>query len=155
MKKRQSQRGFTIIETVTYAAVLVVISMIAINSVLAMSRALATLRSSQGVADSASSAYDIMIRDIRSAGSVTASSTLNASPGKLVLNTGVQLYLFASTTIIRQEGTSTPYAIVASSTPVTSLVFKKMVTASSTGVTIDAVIGGKTFHTTTVLRGAY
>ena len=146
--------GFTIVEILVYLALFAMISVVALGSLGTMSRALASLRATRGATDATLIAFDRVTRSIQAAASVDASSVLSVSPGKLVLDTGTQFFLSGTSLQIQESGAG-PVALAPSSVVFSSLIFRKIQTAASLGVKIEAVVGGKNMYTTAVLRGSY
>lgn len=165
------RRGFTLIEMVVYAAMLGVISVLAINSVLSMTRAFADLRASRDVNSSATALFERLTRDIRTAYDVDVmQSTFGTNPGRLTVNT--RDVAGASTTVeffedsgaikIRQGGVLEG-AITTTTTTVTNFVVYHLLNANTEAIKVDATLsatyGGATksrnFSTTIVLRGTY
>ncbi len=149
------KRGFTLPEVLIYLVIFVLIAGIAVSSLVAMSRALTTLRTTRGTTDSTLVAFERMVRDVRSAVSINmGASTLGTSPGVLTLDTGVK-YFLSGTTLMVQEGSASASALVPSNVSFTSLIFRKAQTAASQGLKIEATVNGENMYTTAVLRGSY
>ena len=147
--------GFTLVEILVYLALFAIISVAVLSSLGSMGRALALLRSTRGATDSTLIAFDRMTRSIQAASSVNVvSSTLSVSPGTLVLDTGTQFFL-SGTSLMVQEAGAPAVQLAPPSVVFSSLVFRKIQTAASLGVKIEAVVGGKNMYTTAVLRGSY
>ena len=82
------RRGFTLPEVLIYITLFAVTSLVAVNSLLAMGRALSLLRGTRGTTDATLVAFERMTRSIQSASSVvSASSTFALHPGRLGLDT--------------------------------------------------------------------
>jgi len=80
-------RGLSLIEIVVYIAILSLLSVVVVGILLSLSGVYAELVITKRMNTSAAAALDRMAREVRSAMSVdTASSTLGASPGLLVLS---------------------------------------------------------------------
>ena len=69
---RRSGFGFSLIEVVVYVAILAVISVVAVNTLLLIHRALAEIRTTRSLDATAAVAMERMIRTIRDAKSVTS-----------------------------------------------------------------------------------
>ncbi len=149
------RRGFTLPEVLIYITLFAVTSLVAVNSLLAMGRALSLLRGTRGTTDATLVAFERMTRSIQSASSVvSASSTFALHPGRLGLDTGTQFFL-SGTQLMIQEGLGTEVPLMPGDVPMTSLIFRKIETVASSGVKIEAVVGGKNMYMTAVLRGSY
>ena len=149
------KRGFTLPEVLVYLAIFALISGVALSSLVAMGRALTTLRTSRGTTDATLIAFERMTRAIQDANSITvAQSTLGTNPGKLVLDTGIQFYL-TGTTLMVQESTGAAVPLAPTDVVFSNLVFRSVATTLSQGVKIEATVGGKPMYVTAVLRGSY
>lgn len=152
---RSSSDGFTLVEILVYLALFAIISLVVLNSLGATGRVLSSLRSTRGTTDATLLAFDRMTRSIQAATSITVgSSTLGTSPGRLVLDTGTQIFL-SGTTLMIQESTGAAAPLAPPSVSFSSLIFRKIQTAGSQGVKIEATVGGKNMYSTAVLRGSY
>ena len=81
-------RGFTLVEMVIYVAFFAVLSVLAMNATILVMKSFYTLRISQSISQSATTALERMSREIRSATSIdlTNSSLSPTDPGRLTLN---------------------------------------------------------------------
>ncbi len=85
---QQSIAGYSIVETLIYLGLFVLISAVAINALLNVVKIFPDIRSNRDLLDSGYTAMERMTREIRGAVSIdTANSTLGTSPGVLQLNT--------------------------------------------------------------------
>jgi len=159
------------VELVVYIALLTVITVLAIQSTLSMTRAFADLRVSRDLNSSATALLERMSRDMRSANSVdTAQSTLGSHPGRLTLNTTdsggsattVEFYVENSLVKIRENGVAQG-SIMSSNTTIDSFIVRQLTNASTEAVKVEATITAtrgdlsktRNFYTTIVLRGSY
>ncbi|MBI5816966.1 MAG: type II secretion system protein [Candidatus Yonathbacteria bacterium] len=166
----QSERGFTLIEMVVYAAVLGVLTVVAINSMLIMTQAYASLRASRDLNASATAVLERMTREIRTATGIDPSSVTGTNPSDLVLNTKdaggaattVEFYVQNGLINVKEGGVAKG-ALMTSSTQATNFVVRTMSGTNSKAVkielTITATRGTKSktrnFYNTVVLRGTY
>lgn len=159
-------RGFSLIETVVYIAILAVISVIAVNTLLLIHSSLAEIRATRVLNAAAAVAMERTIRTIRDAKAVNVSaSTLDSSPGLLSL-TGSEptplTYVFsrdANGALILNGSALTPPGVM-----VMNLIFRRIVAgtiseAIKVELTVAASSGRATttqnFYGTAVLRNSY
>lgn len=170
MKKYFFQKGFTLIETIIYIALFVLISLALTSITISVDRLYANIQSTIEVESSALVSLDRMSRDIRNGVSIVASSTFGVSPGRLVLSSKdrlgtvrtVEYYVLDGMLRVKENDIDVGQ-LTSSSTPVSNLVFIQITTPHSTGVKIDmslqAFKNGATsteqFWGTYVLRGSY
>ena len=164
-------RGFTLVEALTYVALLSVILLAVTGLMLAMTTAYRSLRASRDVSIAASVVMDRIATEVRSAESIDAfGSVFGAHPGALRLNTldaggnptTVEFFLAADALRIK-EGGADKGSLSASSTRVTNLLFRRLIASTSeavrTEITLEANYGGRVksenFYLTNVLRGSY
>src|SRR3989344_4335098 len=84
--KRESPGGYSLIETLIYIFILVIIIMAVIGLVIAMIRAIDTFRVEREINHGAQVALERIVREIRSADSIDlAGSVFNTNPGQLKL----------------------------------------------------------------------
>lgn len=165
-------RGFTLVEMIVYAAVLGVLSVLAINSTIIMTEAYASLRASRDLNQSATAVLERMTREIRGATGVDPSSVIGANPSDLVLNTKdaggaittIEFYKDLTDNLIKvKEGGVAKGALMTPSTQANTFVVRTLSSTNSIAVkielTITATRGTKTktrnFYNTVVLRGSY
>lgn len=166
----QSGRGFTLIEMVVYAAVLGVLTVVAINSMLVMTQAYASLRASRDLNASATAVLERMTREIRTATGIDATSVLGTNPSDLVLNTKdaggaattVEFYVQNGLINVKEGGVAKG-SLMTSSTQAGNFIVRTISGTNSKAVKIDltmtATRGTKSktrnFYNTIVLRGSY
>lgn len=171
MRINFKKSGFTLIEMVIYSALLALISILTINTVLAMSRAAGSFREARNIGLAADAGVERMVRDMRSATLINdAGSSFGANPGVLNIDivdpdtnasSTVEFYL-SGTALARRAG-GVVQILTAPTTEVTSLVFRKFTTAKSQAIRMEIIlrsghgISQKTenFYDTVVLRGSY
>lgn len=147
------KRGFTLIEAMVYVSVLSLVAGVGILTLFAMSRNLSGLRDTSALASSASLGLERLVREIRIAEAIAEESVLGSSPGQLVLSHGTRFFL-AGGELQMQQGTH-PAESLLPGIVATDLVFKRIVTPQSVGVTMSVVLDGVPFRTTVALRGSY
>jgi len=164
-------RGFTVIEILAYIFVLGLLLAVVVYILIAVSGSYHAITSSAGIESTAETALERMTRDTRDAISVDVlQSTLNASPGKLTLNTTdddgatttVQFFLSGQTIHVKEAGVDMG-PLSETGVRITNLVFRQITTAQSQAVKIELTAesgSGKSyasgsFYSTVVLRGSY
>jgi type II secretory pathway pseudopilin PulG len=169
--KNSQKKGYTVIESLVYMAVLVVMTLVIANMLLLIMRASTTVKINRNLNTSALVGLGRIEREIRSAKSVDiAGSTLGSSPGVLKLNTtdssgNVTTIEFnvASNLLQVKKGAGTAVAVTPSQATVTSLVFRRFTTGKSEGVkvevqfstTVRGITQTENYYTTAVLRSSY
>lgn len=166
-------RGFTLIELVVYIALLATVSLVVVNSVLILNRALASFRLERRLTTSAETAMGRIARELRLAGDVYASSTLGVSPGVLSLVSreseedaamkDVMIYT-ANNSLMLRRATGSPAVLTGDGVAVMSLVFRQINNGTiSKGMKVELTLNAsagsasttKNYYTTVVLRGSY
>lgn len=165
--------GFTMVEMIIYVAFFAVLSVLTTNATIMVMKSFYSLRISQSISQSATTALERMSREIRNAYAVdTANSTLTTSPGRLTLLTKddlgalttVEFYMSNSQLNMKVGGVDQG-ALVSKTVTVTNLVYRTISTSNSQSVKIemtlrdsrDASLGTtKTvkYYDTIVLRGS-
>lgn len=80
------RRGFTLVEMIVYIAIFSILSLSAVNGTLQTMKAFYSMRAAQNVNQSATTALDRMVFEIRNAYDIDReNSTLGTSPGRLML----------------------------------------------------------------------
>ena len=164
-------RGFTLTETVVYAGLLSFLLLVIVQATMAVANAYDRSSTYLDINATAMTAFSRFSRDIRRATGVDAvASTLDASPGRLVLemkrddgsNDIVTLYL--SDDKVRAEDNG---VMIGDLTPenmdVSNLTFRLFTAASTTAVRIEMTVApdnmpdvsAVNFYGTYVLRGSY
>ncbi|KKU67935.1 MAG: hypothetical protein UX89_C0010G0014 [Parcubacteria group bacterium GW2011_GWA2_47_16] len=165
------RRGFSLVETIIYTGLLVLILVAVINMMLLMSHSYNYLKLSRHIQVSAVTALDRMVRDIRNAQSVdVGQSTLGTSPGILTLNTStvsgtpqtVQFYVSGGGIRVKQDGVDIGPVTLPDVT-LTNLVFRQITTGISQAVKIELTLStgvgpaarSANFYGTAILRDSY
>ncbi len=163
-------RGFSLVETIIYVALLVLIVGITIVSIVSMVQSQRNIKSNLLIQESAMVALDRMVREIRDSSGVDVSSTFGSNPGILKLNgtdisnnsRTVEFYVNSGRLMLKENGVVSGPLTLASVT-VSNLVFRFLDTASSDAVKIEMTLVAGTgetqktenFYTTTILRSSY
>src|SRR3989344_4982017 len=86
-KKSLFSSGFSLIELIIYASILALILIVMVHTMFGIGSSYVNLKVMRNAENSAAVAMERMTRDIRDAESINlGASTLNAHPGKLMLN---------------------------------------------------------------------
>lgn len=168
---RNFRTGFTLIEMIVYVAILGIITVLAVNSTLEMTKAYVNLRVSRDMNTSATAVLERMTREIRGANDIDlAQSTLGANPGRLTLNTkdavgaDTTVEFYVENGLIKvKEGGVAKGALMTSSTQASSFIVRSLSNANSKAVKIDLTVAAtrgnvsktRNFYNTVVLRGSY
>lgn len=163
MKIPSQKKGFTLVEIVLYAALVVILLGAIVNAGLLLSKSYRSIKSLKNTQTSALSTMDLLTRNIREAQSVDGSGTVYGSAnGSLLLRNSdtngvshtVKFYLSGGKVLMDKDG-SLFGPLTDSRVTVTSLLFRQIDTSNSLGVKIEMTIDGKKFYNTMMLRGSY
>ncbi len=166
-----TKRGFTLIESIIYAALASLLVITCFTLLFNMMRVYANFRSARTLTHSATVGLDRILREIKQASSVdTANSTFNASPGRLKLNTTdssgnpttIDFYVRGNV-IVAQNGSGVVATTTDEALQITNLIFRNHPTTNSEAVSIEltltdsrpATARSAKFYGTGVLRGSY
>jgi Tfp pilus assembly protein PilV len=167
MKKniRTTCAGFSLAEMLVYVFLVSLIILALINIVYSFSQSYKQLSAQASAENTALSALERMERDIHTATSVdTGQSTLNTSPGVLVLTIGTsttKFYTSSGELRVNVDGVDIGPLSVSSAT-VSSLTFKLITTTQSQAVKIEMTIQGtsgsatvtKKYRSTVILKNS-
>lgn len=167
--KTTNKKGFSLIEMLVYLAILTLMLWVIANILNSMIRTERVAASSKNVENAAIFGLDRIVREVRDASLVTASSTLDVSPGVLSLSgldvsgqaKSVEFYLIQNVLHIKENGVDKG-ALTENNAKVTSLIFSVINNTNSKSVkTTMTVESGtsttykkETFYSTTILRGS-
>ncbi len=168
---KNSQSGFTLVETVIYVAAFAVLSVAALQATIVVMKSFYTLRLNQSINGSATVALERMSREIRNAYDVDgAASTFGVSPGRLTLktkddagaNTTVEFYVDAASQLGIKVGGTDNGLLVTKTVTVTNLIFRSISTTNSKAIKIEMTLHDSRaaasqevkFYDTIVLRGS-
>src|SRR3989344_6517536 len=154
------KRGFTLIETIVYAAILAVLSVAVIATILSMTSAFAKAKILRRLTLDAETVLERVSRDARSASAVDdAASVLNASSSRLSLDTGNNFYISGGRVAFQQNGGVVDY-LTSPTSSTTSFFVTKITTARSEAVKIQLTLSAgsgegqitRSFFSTVILR---
>lgn len=168
---RYSCAGFSLVESLIYIGLLVLIIVAIISMLLIMGRSYNYLKSSRHIQTSAVTVVDRIIREVRNAQSINiGQSTLGASPGILTLNTTtvsgtpqtVQFYVSGGVVRVKQDGVDVG-PLTLPDVNLNSLIFRQITTGISQAIKIELAletgVGSSTrsanFYGTAILRDSY
>ncbi len=177
MKFRKEKRilvnssGATLAEVIVYVFLIGLILSVVVMAMFSLSRSYRIMQSSFAIDATAQVSFERMIRDIRGALSVDlVESTLESSPGKLVLNTlnstgdpmTIEFYV-DNLSLLVEENDVLLGPLSSSSARITNLVFREISTGQSSAVKIEMTVESgqgdslreKNFYSTVVIRGTY
>lgn len=138
--------GFTLIEVVVYIGVLGIILIAIFSLLIASNRSNIKARAMRETSEDAKRAMDVMVREIKEAGSVYAPITDNY-PNQLSLETTNYLptgeeatyidFFLCGTSLCFKKESQNPFAITKENVEVNSLVFTRIVSGDSESVQIE------------------
>ncbi len=166
MKIFKSKKAYTLLELVIYLALFAVLSLVLVRVTVTGYNVYKTIRINRDFTEHGLTAIDTISRAVRNASSVSASSTLSASPGVLALtnSTGTTTFDVSNSALRETDVTAsgtTVGDVTGGKVTVSSLIFEKITTTKSqavkTKITLIHTPTGRTesFYVTTVLRGSY
>lgn len=170
MKYSNKNSGFSIIEVIVYVSIFALLSGVVINSFSVVVGSFSETKTNRDLQESGSSSMERMAREIRQASAVNVASVLGTSPGTLELATtdsvgaaAVVKFVFESNAINMYKNGVLSANLLGSSIIPTSLIFRKITTATGTAVKIEMILQdnrGKAhktlkFYDTIILRGDY
>ena len=160
--KRESLGGYSLIETLIYIFILVIIIMAVIGLVIAMIRAIDTFRVEREINHGAQVALERIVREIRSADSIDlAGSVFNTNPGQLKLVKVGTNYNFSvsNNSLILVENSGSAISLLPTEVIVPSLIFRHIIGSASDSVRIELTLSHNAdqnreeiFYTTASLR---
>jgi type II secretory pathway pseudopilin PulG len=168
-----NSRGFTLLETIIYAGLLPLILLVVFQVAFSETNAWLRARAERNATDGAIALLDRITQEIRLASSVSVvSSTFDASPGRLVLETvrtptstsasAADIAMVGTDVRISRDGNAST-TLVGTHIRVTNLTFTNLTVSSAEAVRISATVESgagrflreKQFTTAVVLRGSY
>lgn len=156
-------RGYTLLETVIYVAILAIISILTVGSILAIYQSFGRERVERHLVLNGDTAIERILREIRRATSTDAvASTFGSHPGVFKTRGGIRFGLSGNTLQI-QEGSSPAANLTSSKVDVTNLVFYSTSSPNSTLIKVEMILEAgsgvflksKNFYGSAVMRGAY
>jgi len=151
-------------EILIYASILAILVIAVVRIVLTSSLSVSELNSDKKIVTTGQVAMEAIIREIRQASDVTGSSVFSSNPGVLSLRTvqspGSQVvvtrdFSLASGRLYKQDDIGGAEYVTAPETPISGLTFWHSSATSSSLITIQIIIGSKTFYGSAVLRSKY
>ena len=137
----KNESGFSLVESIIYLAIFVMLSTLLIDSLLLMSRTYNVTRVNRDLLDSVNVPLERMTRDIRGAPAVVVgNSTFATSPGKLTIrnaDSSTESFALVSNAIQFTDTTGTTNNLTGSQIVVDSLVFRNISTAQGSAVKIE------------------
>jgi Tfp pilus assembly protein PilW len=172
-QRKISAKGFTLVETLVYLALFVLIIGALVNCVVILGNSYRNVQSVQAIESSAIASMDRIIREARESTSIdTVNSTFGVSSNPvLALNsvnasgTAVAIKFSLSGGRIRLSENSVDLGpLTAADVEVSSLVFRQYTTSNSSAIKVEMTLSSastsgmyfsKNFYGTAVLRGSY
>jgi type II secretory pathway component PulJ len=167
--KTNHQKGYSLIEMVIYIATFAVFAIVIINSLIIVMGAFNRSRSNRDLLESGNFAFERISREIKLAESIdTGNSTLDTSPGTLVLDTTdadddsreVSFVMSDEDLNLYEDGVLVG-DLLGDNVSVTNLVFRQISTSAGSAVriemTLESLRNNKShnFYDTIILRGDY
>ncbi|HUD04095.1 MAG TPA: prepilin-type N-terminal cleavage/methylation domain-containing protein [Candidatus Paceibacterota bacterium] len=154
---RRTTHGFTLVETLVYIGILVVLFLALTNAIIVVSRSYNNLVGQRAVAASIISTYDRLAREIRNATSIdTADSTFNSSPGTLAIFVGTgssqitrKFYLSGGAVAVSDNGVFEGN-LTSAQASTTSLIFRLLTATTTDAVRVQMTISPTTTPSQTV-----
>lgn len=143
------QRGFTMVEMIIYMAFFAMLAILSTNAIILVMKSFYTLRVTQSISQSATTAMERMSREVRNAYDIdTVNSTLTTSPGRLTLLTKddvgalttVEFYVTAGNQINMKVGGVEKGALMTKTVTTTNLVFRSISTTNSKAIKIEMTL---------------
>jgi len=169
--KREKFRGVSLIETIVYISILIMIVSVIVGALSFTTRSYRRIQSAEIIESTAVISLDRMNREIRDASGIdTTQSVFNTSPGILMLNTtdendvATTVKFFVAEGVIRVvEGGVDIGPISRNMARVTTLLFQSITNSQSKAIKIKMTVEvgqgesylSKSFYSTVVLRGSY
>lgn len=145
----KDQKGFSLIETIIYLGLLLIISVVVSNGLLTLMRAFGAAEMKSDLTNNATLASQRMEREIRRARSVSAITI-----GDLTLDTGARFCLSAA--VLKENcGSANEAPLTETRFNLSSLSFYATSSAKSKLVSFAFVLGGERFFGSALLRGSY
>ncbi len=171
MKRARRNTGFTLVEMIIYIAFFALLSSLAVNATLVVMRSFYSLRLTQSINESATTALERMSREIRNAYDYDITQSLfSVNPGQLTLktkdamgaNTTVRFYLSSGNQLILNQAGADQGSLVTKNVTLTKLIFRPITTTNSKAIKIEATFQDTrelttqtvNFYDTIVLRGS-
>ena len=162
-KARRGEAGFSLIEMVVYIAIAAGILAVSVNSISSLMKSFNGARVTSKINNSAEAAMERITREIRTAYSINPASVFGSSPGRLKLDTynisgaTTTIDFYLDNGILKViEGTGTGNPLTLNGVSVSNLIFYQITNATtSKAIKVEAIINGKNFYDTAILRNSY
>lgn len=172
MKKLNFLRGYSLIEVIVYIAIFTSISILVINSFIAILSSFKNTEANRRLLESGSLVMERMTREIRQANSIDLiNSTIGSNPGTLQLNEEdsggnsifVKFKKENNGEIDIYRNNNSGENLLSSQVLATSLIFRRITTTESEAVKIEmtlnytngSIVKNEKFYNTIILRGSY
>lgn len=170
--KVYASKGVSIVESIFYIAILVILLTVVVNIFFMMSQSYNQIKFSADLQNSATLALDKITREIRNASNVDlVNSVFNSNNGVLTLNTTdivdgssktLQFYINSGVLSLKENGIYFDQ-LTSSSTVVTKLMFKKLDNGKSLAIKTEMTIKASStifnrsanFYSTTIVGNSY
>lgn len=155
-------KGYSLLETVIYVAILAVITLSALGSVISIYQSFGKTRVERKLALNGDIAMERMIREIRSATATNiAGSVFSSNPGTLKLDS--KTFFLSGSRLQIQDGANEPDNMTSSDVEVSGLIFYRSTATNSEIIKIEMtlesgagkIFKSKNFYGGAVLRGIY
>jgi type II secretory pathway pseudopilin PulG len=158
----RKKRGYSILEVVVYLALIVIIGLVAVESVFAVYKAFARTRIERKLSLNGDTAIETILRSIREATSTDiGTSVFGSSPG--VLDLGEKSFSRNAGNNALQVDYGSGNSDITTDASITNLIFYRQATTSSEIIKIEITLSAgqgsfnktKNFYGSAVLRGKY
>lgn len=144
-------KGFSLLESLVYIAILSVMTVLIINVLVTTARSYSTLKLARSINNSAITSLERMNREIKSANDVSVGeSTFNTHPGKLKINIGSEtreFYIDNGVLKIKEDGVDKG-ALTRDGISVDNLVFRNLNNGGVKAIRIEMTLSGAYRNTT-------
>lgn len=162
MKHPSLRKGYSLVETILYVGLCVLLVGAIVNATVLLSRSYQRIKLIKNTEMSALSVMDQMTRNIRAASDIIGTSTAYSVPsgslGLIVPESGtdhtVRFYLSNGQVMMDKDGALLG-PLTSDNVTVGSLIFRPISTVNSTGVKIELLIENEYFYNSIILRGSY
>jgi hypothetical protein len=165
---RSQRSGVTLVETLIYIVILVLITTMVVGILIAMTKSFLHFRTSRALSQAASVSMERMMYEIKQAENFGVGSIFDTNPGRLVLATtdaaGAPLtveFSASSTQLLISEG-GTVAELLPTNINLESLIFRQIITTNSKAVKVEMVLRDDrslrdplTLSATAVMRDSY
>ena len=167
MKYSSKNSGISLMETVIYAALVSVLSILVVQAILSLTDAFRAIRITRELSSSGLGALDRLGREIRLADSVNDGSIWNATSSKLVLDYAGSItkeFSLADGALHLFENSEDSGPLTSANVEVTNFYVEQATTTSKTAIRISLTLIDKrslinqktvTFYTAASMRGLY